>query len=71
MTSVRAIDSSTIVAAGNAPRREASTLREPKVTASRALITATGLEPGPSRSSISLMPTGEISGCLCLRRVCR
>ena len=45
MTSVRAIDSSTIVAAGNAPRREASTPREPKVTASRALIPLTPAAP--------------------------
>ena len=45
MTSVRAINSSTIVAAGNAPRREASTPREPKVSASRALIALTPVAP--------------------------
>jgi hypothetical protein len=37
MTAVSAINSSTIVAAGSAPRREASTPREPK-SSSRALI---------------------------------
>ena len=44
MSSVRAINSSTIVAAGNAPRREASTPRE-KVSASRALIPVTPIAP--------------------------
>ena len=38
MSSVSAINSSTIVAAGSTPRREASTPREPKVSGSRALI---------------------------------
>jgi hypothetical protein len=45
MTSVSAINSSTIVAAGNAPRREASTPREPKVSGSRALIPLTPVAP--------------------------
>jgi hypothetical protein len=45
MTSVSAINSSTIVAAGNAPRREASTPREPEVSGSRALIPLTPVAP--------------------------
>jgi hypothetical protein len=45
MISVSAIDSSTIVAAGNAPRRETSTPREPKVSGSRALVPLTPVAP--------------------------
>jgi hypothetical protein len=45
MTSVRGISSSTIVAAGSAPRRETSIPRESKVSGSRALIPVTPAAP--------------------------
>jgi hypothetical protein len=54
MISVGAVSSSSVIAAGNPLRRDASTPREPKVSASRALIPLTPVAPSetPDRTRV-------------------